>query len=788
MSGAVGHGRTGNLPAETSSFVGRSAERTAVARALAAGRLVTLTGTGGVGKTRLALTAAADVRGRFADGVWLVDLSVLRSGRLLARTVASAFGVQEHTVRPELDVLAEFLSGQRALLVLDNCEHLTTACATLASELLAAAPELRILATSRRRLSVPGEHALAVEPLPVGPAPNGAGPDQVGDAVRLFTERAAANGSGFRLTGRNVETVHTLCDRLEGIPLALELAAARLRLLSPEQLLTRVEDRFRLLAGSGRSGPPRHETLRGAIGWSHELCTSAERLLWARLSVFNGGFAVEAAQQVCADAELTPDAVPDVLRSLAAKSIVRCEEGGGQRRFRLLDTVREYGLDRLRELGEEDALRERHLTYCLRLVRAAEHAWSGPRQLAWGARIGREHDNLRAALEYALVTPGKARAALELAARLWFFWCACGQLREGRDYLERAIALDSGPCRDRTRALWVCGMIAGTQVDIPTARALLLRAEREAAEQHDQVGHTFAVQWLGQVAFLEGDWGRAIDLLLRARAAHGPKAALNPGPIPCRVTLAAAWLARGRTTEAMAVLDEARGLCEEAGEIWMRAHLDWLLATADRARGRFSAAVSHAEHALWTQYVFHDIVGVTVNLEVLAGLTAAQLQAERAATLLGVADRIRRAYCVKADGGPFLADIRRQAAHTGRECLDEQAFRTAFERGAAMDPAEAVAYALGLPGPPPAPGPAAVVPARALTRREERIAVLIGEGTSPATVAGLLRLSRTEVESQLAAILGALNLSDPAQLAAWASARPLPDGDAPVAPPASHAT
>ncbi|MFD7338512.1 ATP-binding protein [Streptomyces violascens] len=276
MSGAVGHGRTGNLPAETSSFVGRSAERAAVARALAAGRLVTLTGTGGVGKTRLALTAAADVRDRFTDGVWLADLSVLRSSRLLARTVASAFGVQEHTARPDLDVLAEFLSGHRALLVLDNCEHLVTAVATLAFELLAAAPELRILTTSRRRLSVPGEHVLAVEPLPVGPAPDGAGPDQAGGAVRLFTERAAANGSGFRLMEQNMETVRTLCDRLEGIPLALELAAARLRLLSPEQLLSRVEDRFRLLAGSGRSGPRHHETLRGAIGWSHELCTPVE--------------------------------------------------------------------------------------------------------------------------------------------------------------------------------------------------------------------------------------------------------------------------------------------------------------------------------------------------------------------------------------------------------------------------------------------------------------------------------------------------------------------------------
>ncbi|MEV0967097.1 ATP-binding protein [Microtetraspora glauca] len=342
-------GRRGNLPAETSTFMGRAEDLAEVGRLLREESLVTLTGVAGVGKTRLALKVA----GERSDGAWLADLSAERNGALLAHTIGAAIGLKEQAARPQEDVLAEHLSGRRMLLILDTCEHLIGPCRALVGQILRAAPDVRVLATSREPLGLPGERVHTVRPLPVT--------EEDCDAVRLFRERARAVRPGFECS----DAVVRLCGRLDGVPLALELAARRLRALTAGELLDRIDDRFSLLAGGGRTA--RHRTLRTAVGWSHELCTPEERLLWARLSVFGGTFGAEAAADVCSDEQLVN--VPDLLARLVDKSVVIRH---GQR-FRMLDMMRDYGREWLHVLGEERLLARRHREHSLALRRGMRH-------------------------------------------------------------------------------------------------------------------------------------------------------------------------------------------------------------------------------------------------------------------------------------------------------------------------------------------------------------------------------------------------------------------------------
>ncbi|MEU6379847.1 NB-ARC domain-containing protein [Streptomyces sp. NPDC046909] len=762
----------GNLPVPLSVFVGRGAECAAVSAALAVNRLVTLTGMGGVGKTRLALRVAADVRSRFPDGVWLVELAELRGGTLLVSAVADAVGMRERTPRAQAGVLAEFLNAKDLLLILDSCDHLLDDCAALVRSLLPSAPGLRILLTSRQPLGLAEERTLPVPPLPVEPRPAPHGDEQPADAVRLFLDRAAHLApEAVSACHHRLSAVQALCARLEGIPLAIELAAAQLRTLSVEEIDATLRDRFALLADHRRGEPVRHQALRAAIGWSHQLCTPAQRLLWARLSVFSASFSADAVTEVCTDTNLPRTDILAALAGLADKSLlIRETDGDGAVRHRMLDTVREYGATWLRELGEEQPLARRHAAFCLREVRQAEAAWSGPAQLAWHTRISAELPNIRAAVDFLLTHPGPEhhRMALELTSRLWFEWIGCGRLREGRHHLERALRqTPAEPDHDRTRALWVCGWIASVQVDADGATPYLEQAAADAARLGDPEGSAFSLQWLGQVAFLHGDWDQAIALLTRALALHSPQAPLNPGPVPARCALGAAWLARARTHEAQAVLEEARALCTANGEIWMRSHLDWLLAQTDRARGRFSAAIARIRDALWIQHAFHDVIGTAVTLEVLAGLRASLLDAERAARLLGAARALRETYAVAATGAPFLAAIRAQATRTAIEQLGAETYESAFAEGARMDISQAVAYALDAQLTPPPPAP--IAHSRPLSTTEARLTRLLAQGLDDQAIAERLDTTHQSVTERIADILATLGLTDRTELSAWAT-------------------
>jgi predicted ATPase len=434
--------RPHNLPLQLTRFVGREQELDELRSTLRSARLVTLTGTGGSGKTRLALQVAADLLEAHPDGTWFVELAGTAEPALVPRMVSSTIGIREQQGRLLLDTLVHHLATQATLLVLDNCEHLLEACAALADRLLRSCARLTILATSREPLEITGEAVCRVPPLAVPAAALAPGAEAVAafEAVQLFVDRAVAAEPRFSLTDANAAAVAAICRRLAGIPLALELAAARLQALTVEQLRDRLEDRFRLLTGGSRTALPRQRTLRATVDWSHDLLTEPEQILLRRLTVFAGGFSLDAAEQVCSDRQVAPEDVLDLLTRLVDRSLVLLETGHASGRYRLLETIREYALEKLGAAGEEPELRQRHLTYCIGFAEPAELALRGPDQPAGLDRLQAELDNFRAAFGWGLrqQTPGPA---LRLASALLEFWIVRADGSEGLEWVERALDL-----------------------------------------------------------------------------------------------------------------------------------------------------------------------------------------------------------------------------------------------------------------------------------------------------------------------------------------------------------
>ncbi|GAA5073840.1 putative ATPase [Thermocatellispora tengchongensis] len=685
------------LPAEVTSFVGRRAELAEIKRLLGVSRLVTLTGLGGVGKSRLALRAARAVRRSFPGGVHLVDLSDLEDPELLGHTVCQALGLPDRTARTPLEVLIEHLRDQRALLLLDGVDHLVSPCAPLVDALLRAAPRLRVLVTSRQVLDVPGEHLLVVPPLPVP------GPDEPASAARhesvaLFVERAAAAVAGFELTERNREAVARLCARLDGIPLALELAAVRLHAMSVEQILDRLDGRFRLLVGGGPTRPPRHQTLRTAMGWSHELCTPEERLLWARLSVFTGSFDLDAAESVCADERLPAAAILDGVAGLVEKSIVMREDSDGGVRYRLLDTVREYGAEWLLLLDPEGAaeLRARHVRHFTAFATACEAAWFGPDQERIFARTRAEHRNLRAALEFCVTRPGHARDGMGLAAILWFYWVGCGYLGEGRHWLDQALALDPAPSPERARALWACGYVAGVQGDIAYATRLL----EECREIGDPRVAARAVHRLACTAFLDDELERAVPLFEEALKRYArlddgapPRGTGPPEPFGdvgghaavARVELAMVTAFLGRRARSAELCREARAMCERRGERWVRAHLDYVESYWAWASGDPVRAIGLARASLAAHHAFHDVIGVVMAVELIALLVtegaAVPSAYDQAAVLQGAAARLWQSVGMPSFGSRYFNEPHQECARRARAAIGERRYTAMLARG-----------------------------------------------------------------------------------------------------------
>ena len=446
----------GGLRGELTEFIGRRAELARVRAALEGARLVTLTGPGGIGKTRLALQVAAGAGRAFRDGVWLAELGGLRDPGLLVAEVARSLGLSDQSARWAVASLADHVQNRQVLLVLDGCEHLADACAVMVDALLRGCPGLRLIATSRHVLGVAGEVTIAVQPMTV-PAEGAAAPEELlgYEAMRLFVGRGAAVLPGFTVDAGNGAAVAGICRALDGIPLAVELAAVRLRSLSPEQILSRLGSRFQLLSGGGPAGAPHHRTLQAALEWSYELLTEAEQAMWRRVSVFAGSFDLDAAEAVCAVGRVAVGEIADLIDALVAKSIL-LREGQGTARYRLLDTIREFGLTKLRGRGNERALRLRHRAWYAAL--AARQEAFGPGRAAWIAALDADHENLRAALRLCLTEPGEAAAGVQMACDLWRYWETHGHLTEGRRVLaallERLDQISPAPGRCGSPGTW----------------------------------------------------------------------------------------------------------------------------------------------------------------------------------------------------------------------------------------------------------------------------------------------------------------------------------------------
>ncbi|EGX59565.1 LuxR family transcriptional regulator [Streptomyces zinciresistens K42] len=790
--------REHRLPVETTSFVDRRGELAAGRELLARTRLVTLTGPGGVGKTRLAARIASGVRRTFPDGVHFVPLSGLDDPALVPLAVADALDLHDHSARPPLHALVERLREHRLLLLIDNCEHLPAACAHLAAALLHGTSGVRVLATSRHRLGLTEEHLLEVRPLPV-PDPDGDLNGPAGHpALSLFADRAAAVVPGFRLTAANRAAVARLCARLDGLPLAIELAAVRMRVLDVDQLLDRLDDRYRLLTGGSPAALPRHQTLRAAVDWSHDLCTGREQTVWARLSVLAGAFDLATAEAVCAQEEPGPDGardagahdVLDAVTGLVDKSVLSRESGPDGIRYRLLDTLRHYGLDRLRRLpGEEAAARRRLRDWMLRRAQACERAWFGPGQREIVARLRADQDNLRAALDFSLATPGERRTGLRLAGTLWFYWHACGAPREGRHWLDRALAADPEPTPERARALWVAGLLAAS------TSALTAGLER-AREAHDLALHLGEAAEAAHAEYVIGVITLFTDDL--PTALRHFEASVARGPVPGQhlslhgldqVELACALGFLGEADRAVEVCEHARRLCEGHGEEWVHSYVLRVLALAHTVRGDWTRAEHQACRALRLKLAVHDVIGIALTLDLLARIATESGAHERAAVLLGAADHTWSAIDQDRWGSPALLSPRTDSEARAGEALGRAGFRRAYDRGAALALPETVAYAVGDTGQPHRPrGPVRTARARpaqpaavvrtpvtvtgaVLTRRESEVAELVAQGLANQQIAERLVIARRTAEGHVERILGKLGFSNRSQIAAWVAAQ-----------------
>ncbi|MFE9402912.1 ATP-binding protein [Streptomyces sp. NPDC006530] len=674
-----------HLPAELNRFVGRDRELARVDRLLREARLVTVTGVGGVGKTRLALRAAATAaeQERYCDGVRLVELSSLNDPALLDHAVVEALGLTDHTARAPRRLLLDHLAERELLLVLDGFEQLVADCAELVRGLLRSCPRLRVLAAGRLPLRIEGERMFTLAPM------------NERDALLLFTERAADSRGGERPTEGHEAAAAELCRRLDGIPLALELAAGRLGTLSVEQLLRRLDDRFRLLTGGGRGVLPRHQTLRTTIGWSHELCTGAQRLLWARLSVFAGAFDLEAVEYICVGPDLPQQDVLDVLGELLDQSVVVREDDAGGIRYRLLDTVREYGAEWLTAMGDEERLHRRHRDWYLGLATWCELDWFSPRQAEVAARVEGELPNLRAAMEFSLASPEDAHLAQYLAGTLWFYWAGCGRLAEGRHWLTQVLDAESEHDSSRLKALWVLGYVAVLQGDAVAAIAALQECREEAELRGDAVAVAYAMHRSGCLALVTDDMPRAEELLREALAGYEEVGELNSNVLMGRVEMAMAVGFRGRLDEAVSVCEHVVEVCEEHGERWARAYALYVLAYAAWYAGDPARARTLLRETLAVSHTFHDLVGTVLTLEMLALVEVDAGDPAEAAVLQGAAERIWPSVGLPLFGSAYFYAAHVLCEERTRERLGDAAYEEHRRRGARIETEVAVARALG---------------------------------------------------------------------------------------------
>jgi predicted ATPase/DNA-binding CsgD family transcriptional regulator len=765
--------KPGQLPVENTGFVGREAELARLNALLEQARLITVTGPGGVGKSRLALRAAVAAAPDFADGVCLVELSALHEPGLLVHTVAGALGLPGQSRGSQLDAVLAHLSDRHLLLILDTCEHLIDACAMFAEAVVARAPRVTLLATSREPLDVSGENASPVASLPVPAQPDG---DAIaGSAVELFLQRASAAVPGFTVTQDDLPEVIRLCQRLDGIPLAIELAAVRLRALPLDELASRLDRRLALLTSGQRGG--RHRTLRDAIGWSHDLCTPAEQALWARLSVFAGPFTMSAAEEVCADGADADQVMPTAVRLVDKSVIERIDLGdaaadGASSRYRMLDTIREFGAERLEQTGAAAGTRRRFVARYLAMAGYFSDHFLDDDQLARMRELRREHANLRAALEYAFGRegatagrPGHGRHptdGVELATALSLYWRARGLAREGAYWLGRAVERAPEGSAARGHAVVERGYLLFLQGDAAGALAAASQAIVLAAPLGDKA--LAARGYLVKVAALCGK-GRLTAAADAADEARRRLTALDDQQGLATLDIQLTYLALLNDDIEAALGHVERGLRQLSGsrERWLHANLYMLASLTLYLADRDIESTWTATRALQVKQEIRDVLGIAFTLELLGWLAARAGSHQRAAWLLGGADPLwERA------GGRLAATASFERLHTEAvarcgSALGGKLFAELFSRGVRHPLESMVTFALNDADPEGETGDQAGgtrlrLPSQ-LTAREREIASLVAAGLSNRQIAETLFISRRTVDAHLEHIFGKLGIT-----------------------------
>ena len=755
--------RSGNLPAEATSFIGRRRELAEVRQKLSTARLITLVGPGGVGKTRLAIRIAAQLARGFRDGAWLVELADVRDPALVSNAALAALDLRDQAFTEPLVLLLSYLKDKELLLLMDNCEHLLGSAAQVATEVIKGAPDVRVLLTSREPLAIGGEHVVPVPPLelPSAQAAESLARLAQNEAVMLFTERAAAASGSFELSVANQIAVADLCRRLDGLPLAIELAAVRTRVLTVQQIRDRLNDRFGLLTGGGRAALPRHQTLRTTIDWSYELLAVAERTLLRRLCVFAGRFTLDDIEAVCTSDDVPVGEALDLLSSLVDKSLVVKEDVKGIACYRLHETMREYSALKLQEAGEEVIVGERCTEYywsrCQQAFREARY-----RLTDWLQWMDLEIDNIRAVLRHCL-TRGDTRRGIDLATSIGWYWITRATT-EGVRWLDELLAAGPGNPEGQFWAYFLRGFLAVLKADATAARPPIQQAVATAR----QLGQpSLLAQALSMASIAEnmaGDAGSARPLLDEC-------AVVTEGldEFPARISLLQAralnGFFQGDIEEVKAAASEGVRLSREVGDLYS---LEMMLLNAGGTAlitGDLVQAKTDYVEALKIAQRIDDRVAQYALLDGLGCVAAGSGQARHAAQLLGAAETVRTQAGARLI--PFLAPLIAMAAESATAGLGASKFQAEMTAGKRLSRDEAIRLALGEPAQVAASVSANGEGGGLLGKREAEVAQLVAEGLSNKQIGARLFISERTVDSHVRGILNKLGFNSRAQIAGW---------------------
>ncbi|WP_216695358.1 LuxR C-terminal-related transcriptional regulator [Dietzia psychralcaliphila] len=750
------------LPLEVTSFIGRSDELSDLENISRRSSLVTLTGTGGVGKTRLAIRLAAARAHEYPDGVQFVRLTDVSEDSLVEQFVERALRPDGNPGAQNSRSLIDILSGKRVLIVLDNCEHVLIGAARLAHEVIHRAPGVHVLATSRESLKVLGEHVFEVPPLSASPnrtdGTRAHGELTKSEAVQLFMDRADSASPGFSASTQDLDAIARLCKRLDGLPLAIELAAVRVRALSPTDLLYRHEAFLDLLTGGNTGADLRHQTLRGAIKWSFELCSDKEQELWTRLSLFAGGFEVDAVEKVCTDGMIRRNDVPIVLSGLVDKSVLSAAYTDGRVRYRMLESIRQFGLEMLNRSPQVDAWRQRHLSFYLSLAELSERQTFGAEASEANTRLQRERANLESAITYCLSNANQYRSGMKLVGTLWFFWNAQGHLRAGQFWLSRILKADSTPSPERAKCLWVLGWFEMIQGNIQDARNRLNEAISTAEIVHDRESRALAMQFLGTVEHIEGNPERAVELLDFSISEHGAQQVRGSLPILGIVQKAFIYCLTESSDLAVELSEAAISASLDGGEQFAASWAMWTKGMAHWSLGEYSEAKNSLLRAIQIKRELHDWLGVSVCLDVLAWVAVRNGEMAKAATLWGEGRFLYGEMgSIPLFGSAKHVEIREAHQAEAKAALGPEKFAKYFENAS---------QGVDLTGTDQT-RPVTTADSVTLTNREREISELVAREMSNKEIAAQLVLSVRTVEGHVQNILKKLGFRSRQQLCRW---------------------